>query len=68
MNCNEYQNLTPLERTKFIGQLVHASISGSKYFKMATKLIENAHKEGLFNGVVINPEVLEDNNELNHEQ
>jgi len=55
MNCAEYQNLTPLEKSQYIGELVHACISDTKYFKMGEKLIKQAQDKGLFEGVVINP-------------
>lgn len=55
MNCQEYQQLTPLEKSQYIGELVHACISDSKYFKMGQKLIKQAQDKGLFEGVVINP-------------
>jgi len=54
-NCEQYQNLAPLEKTQFIGELVHACISDPKFFKAGQKLIQQAKDKGLFDGVVINP-------------
>ena len=55
MNCVEFQDLIPKERTEFIGQLVHACTSDSKLFQMGERIIKQAIRKGLFDGVVINP-------------
>ncbi len=54
-NCDNYQQLTPKERTEYIGSLIHACISDERLFRTGEKLIKEAQKKGLFDGVVINP-------------
>ena len=55
MNCVEFQDLIPKERTEFIGELVHACMSDSKLYEMGQKIIRAAIRKGLFDGVTINP-------------
>lgn len=69
MNCQEYQKLTPLEKSNYVGSLIHACISDSKFYAIGEKLIQQAIKKGLFQNVVINPpsvapELPNDKNEM----
>lgn len=56
MNCQEYQQLTPIEKSRYIGSLVHAVISDSAFFIAGQKIIALAEVAGLFDGVEIHPE------------
>lgn len=56
MNCQEYQQLTPIEKSRYIGSLVHAVISHSDFFTAGQRIIELAGEAGLFEGVEIHPE------------
>jgi len=60
MNCPEFQTMIPKERTEYIGSLVHACMSDSKLFAMGERIIKQAIRKGLFEGVVIAP--IEQNN------
>lgn len=55
MNCPEFQELTPRERTEYIGKLLHAAMSDSKLFERGHLIIDAAEKKGLFTNVKINP-------------
>ncbi len=55
-NCNKYQELTPIEKIGFIGELLHAAQSDDEIFDMAQQLIKLATIMGVFEGVTINPE------------
>ena len=55
MNCKEFQDMIPKERTEYIGELIHACMSDSKFFSVGKKIIKDATKMGLFAGVKINP-------------
>lgn len=56
MNCNEFQELLPREKTEFIGSLIHACQSDSQLFLRGQNIIKAAQKKGLFDGVAIHPE------------
>jgi uncharacterized protein YdeI (BOF family) len=55
MTCNEYQELTAIEKRDYIGSLIHAAINDSDLFKEGQKIINVAIAKGIFEGVVINP-------------
>lgn len=55
MICEQYQKLTPKERTEYIGQLIHSCMCDAQLFKMGEKIIELAEKRGVLDGVKINP-------------
>lgn len=61
MICAEFDQLSPQEKTEYIGKLVHAVQSDSHFFKLGTLLIRDAKKEGLFDNVIINPSTKETN-------
>ena len=54
-NCDKYQNMTPKERTEYVGSLIHSVISDDEIFEAGIRLIKKATKKGLFEGVKINP-------------
>jgi hypothetical protein len=56
MNCKEYQELTPLEKSRLIGSVAHAIMSHSDFFRAGIKIKELAEEAGLFEGVEIHPE------------
>jgi len=60
MNCPEFQDLIPKERAEYIGSLAHACMSDSKFFAIGQKIIRQAIRKGIFDGVTINP--IEQNN------
>jgi len=55
MNCHEFTNLLPKEKTEYIGSLIHACQSDSKLYEMGLRIIKQATKKGLFEGVSIHP-------------
>lgn len=55
MICDKYKNLSPREKIIFIGEVIHAVQSSDTFFNMAEDLIKMARKDGLFDGVIINP-------------
>jgi len=55
MTCEKYNNLTPIEKVCFIGQLTHAAMCDEKIFDIANDLIALAVRKGLFNSVTILP-------------
>jgi len=55
-NCTEFQNLTPRERADYLGELIHSCQSDSVLYELGKKIIRQAKKKGLFEGVVIQPE------------
>ena len=57
MTCDKYNELTPIAKVHFIGELVHAAQSDDAIFTCCKDLIELAIRKGLFDGVVINPPI-----------
>lgn len=55
MNCTTYQNLTPKEKTEFIGKLVHATQSSEYCYQLGQQLIKVGENQNVFEGVTINP-------------
>jgi hypothetical protein len=55
MLCDSFSKLTPFEKIKFIGELVHACQVSEKFFKNGQDIITLAKKEGTFDGVTILP-------------
>lgn len=55
MNCKEYQQLTPLEKRNYIGELIHSCMNDSNLFKEGLKIISKGYSKKLFDGVTINP-------------
>jgi hypothetical protein len=59
MICNKYSNLTPVDRVLFIGELTHACMGDDDLYEMGQALIDLARQKGLFDNVVIMPQVLD---------
>lgn len=57
MNCKQFQKLTPIEKSTYIGKLVHCVTNSSFLFKEGEALIKEGERRRLFDGVIINPEV-----------
>lgn len=55
MNCPTFLTLTPMERSKYIGMLIHAVQSDEELFILGQQLIDLATIKGLFDGVTIMP-------------
>jgi len=55
MICKEFELLTPLEKSNYIGSIAHACMNDADLFLAGQKLIERATRKGLFNQVIINP-------------
>lgn len=56
MICAKYENLIPIERSKMIGEVVHALMSDDSLFDMALELIDLGKRKGVFDDVTILPE------------
>lgn len=56
MNGIHYINLTPKEKSEFVGQLVHSCQSDVYLYSLGQEIIKLAKRRGLFKNVVINPE------------
>jgi hypothetical protein len=55
MICEEFEKLTPKEKTEFIGKVVHAIQSSTKLYLMGKEIIGLGEIQGLFEGVKILP-------------
>lgn len=55
MICDEFEKLTPKEKTEFIGQVVHSIQSDSSLYCMGQEIIRLGKIKGLFEGVTILP-------------
>ena len=55
MICSSYDQLTIVEKTQFIGKLMHLVQTNENAFQAADNLIKKAGDEGLFNTVTILP-------------
>lgn len=53
MICPQFEELTPKEKTEFIGKLVHSVQSDPELYSMAHEIIKMAEEKGLFEGVKI---------------
>jgi len=47
MNCKEYQQLTPLEKRNYIGELIHSCMNDSNLFKEGLKIISKGYTKKL---------------------
>jgi len=59
MICEEYDNLTPIEKATYIGELTHSCMNDSRLYAMGLKIIEAAIAKGIFSGVTVMPEPIE---------
>lgn len=55
MVCQSFEELTPKEKTEFIGEVVHAAISDEALYSMAQEIIRIGKIKGLFDRVKICP-------------
>ncbi len=62
--CDKYFNLTPLERSAYTGQLIHAVISSDELYLLGKDLIDMAVLKGLFKNGTLNPPPIEDKKEV----
>lgn len=66
MNCNEFLELSEMDKAIYIGKLSHACMSDSVLFEAGKKLIERAERKGVFKDVKLFPDhrnqILEPNN------
>ena len=63
MICENYSELSPLERVMFIGELTHACMADDDIFNMGKELIRLGIEKGIFENVKIMPEALDEINE-----
>jgi hypothetical protein len=64
--CKSYNDLSHFDKIQFVGELLHACQSDEYLFKLGEDIIKTAKDTGLFNGVIILPELPEQNeNNLN---
>jgi hypothetical protein len=56
MVCNNYSNLSPLEKVMFIGELTHACMCDDELYEIGYKIIELAKSKGMFENVKIMPD------------
>jgi hypothetical protein len=59
--CKSYNDLSHFDKIQFVGEILHACQSDDYLFKLGTDIIKTAKDIGLFNGVVILPELPEQN-------
>jgi hypothetical protein len=57
MLCKNYDKLGHFEKIVYIGELLHACQSDDNFFNQGEAIIKSAKKMGLFEGVVILPDV-----------
>lgn len=55
MICKEFDELTPKEKTEYIGKLVHCVQQNSFLFQHGKRIIQKGEADGLFDKVIINP-------------
>ena len=55
MICNSYNQLTIIEKTQFVGKLLHLVQSKESAFLIADNLLREAGAEGCFDKVIILP-------------
>lgn len=63
MICKKYDNLSHVDKIKYVGELVHIVQSNDDFFEMGEELIAKAKAKGLLDGVVILPEIDNQKNE-----
>jgi hypothetical protein len=56
MICEEFDKLTPKEKTEYIGQVVHSIQSDPALFEMGKEIIRIGTIKGLFDRVTILPD------------
>jgi hypothetical protein len=58
-NCENYMNLSHIERIRFMVELIHVCQSDDDLFYDAAVLIDAGRAKGLFEGVKVLPELTE---------
>lgn len=56
MLCKSFDNLTIVEKVKFVGKINHLAQTYESVFNEVNNIINKAEKEGLFKDVTILPE------------
>lgn len=56
MNCNEFLELSEMDKALYIGKLSHACMNDSALFEAGKKLIERAERKGIFKDVKLFPD------------
>lgn len=63
-NCENFQCLTPMERAKMVGEIVHLLQTSNLIFREVAVIIKVGKDSGLFNGVEVVP-IMDQRPELN---
>jgi len=61
MICKNYDNLSHVDKIRYIGELIHIVQNDDEFYDMGFSLIYMARMKGILNGVQILPEVKNDN-------
>jgi hypothetical protein len=56
-----YYELSPIEKVKYIGELIHACQASDIFFSHGEEIIKRAKHEGMFDKVIILPNTNETN-------
>jgi hypothetical protein len=59
--CKSYNELSHFDKIQYVGEILHACQSDEYFFKLGEDIIKSAKDTGLFNGVVILPELPQQN-------
>jgi hypothetical protein len=57
MLCKNYEQLGHFDKVLYIGELLHACQSDDDFFNQGKSIIQSAKKMGIFEGVIILPDV-----------
>jgi hypothetical protein len=61
MICKKYDNLSHVDKIRYIGELIHIVQNDDEFYDMGFSLIYMARMKGILDGVQILPEVKDDN-------
>jgi hypothetical protein len=61
MICKKYDNLSHVDKIRYIGELIHIVQNDDEFYDMGFSLIYMARMKGILDGVQILPEVKNDN-------
>jgi hypothetical protein len=61
MICKKYNNLSHVDKIRYIGELIHIVQNDDEFYEMGFSLIYMARMKGILDGVQILPEVKNDN-------
>jgi hypothetical protein len=61
MICKKYDNLSHVDKIRYIGELIHIVQNDDEFYEMGVTLINKAKEKGILDGVQILPEVKNDN-------